>query len=263
MPAPQNTRQSDECGVVILRPAAQAQKLIQTLKQDNFNALSFPTITIRAFTDSRYPQVVSRLGDFDFIIFISRNAVDFFIPLLPAAQLKLLQQHSDTHIAAIGAATAASLDSFDLSPGIFPDGKSDSESLLSLAQLQSVKDKNILIVRGRGGREKLFDALRSRDARVEYLEVYERVPADSDCRTLLHAWDNLQVIVATSGNILDNLIMLTKNCPTLTLTDKTLLVISERLQQYAATLGFEKIILADGAGDAQIINRLKDYRDNS
>ncbi len=73
MPAPQNTRQSDMCGVVILRPAAQAQKLIQTLKQDNFNALSFPTITIRAFTDSRYPQVVSRLGDFDFIIFISRN----------------------------------------------------------------------------------------------------------------------------------------------------------------------------------------------
>jgi uroporphyrinogen-III synthase len=57
---------------------------------------------------------------------------------------------------------------------IAPDSHFTSEGLLAHSELQVIKGKTILIVRGKGGREKLRNGLLERGAEVDYLEVYQR-----------------------------------------------------------------------------------------
>ncbi|TAL55238.1 MAG: uroporphyrinogen-III synthase, partial [Methylovulum sp.] len=138
---------------------------------------------------------------------------------------------------------------------VVPEHGYSSEALLAMPQMQPIAGQAFLIVRGAGGREELADSLRSRGASVDYLDVYKRViPAidHSDVLSLL-AQGRLDAITITSGEALQNLlIMLGENYHRL-LFAIHLIVVSDRIRQMAADMGFKQIAVAAGPSDAAIL----------
>ena len=64
-------------GIVITRPAGQADKLARLIENEGGRAIVFPVIAIVDVTDSaRLDTVIDSLDSFDSAIFISPNAVE-------------------------------------------------------------------------------------------------------------------------------------------------------------------------------------------
>jgi uroporphyrinogen-III synthase len=234
-------------GVLITRPAAQAQKLAQALHAAGGVPLIYPTIEI---TDIKNPApalaVLDKLEQFDWAIFISANAVEKAFTLMgPRGWPAKLP------VAAVGAATAAALQARGVTQVIFPADRADSEALLALPPMQSVQHKCMLIFRGEGGRETLAHTLTDRGAQVTYCECYRRdVPSyASDPLGPWLAQKKIDAIDVMSGESLSNLLSLAgSHAPAL----KTLALIVHhpRVAELAAAHGFGHVKLCppdDGA----------------
>ena len=68
----------------------------------------------------------------------------------------------------------------------------DSEGLIALAALQNVARKNVLIIRGDGGRELIAEKLSDRGASVHYFESYRRVWRNLPIE-LIKTWQQQQI----------------------------------------------------------------------
>src|SRR5690606_34859258 len=76
-----------------------------------------------------------------------------------------------------------------------------------------VAGKNIMIVRGVGGREVLAETLRQRGARVEFAECYRRTNPQTSMQMLDEYWQKRQLdaLVVTSSEAMRNLLRLAEN----------------------------------------------------
>jgi uroporphyrinogen-III synthase len=157
----------------------------------------------------------------------------------------------------VGAATASTLEAAGRVPDLVPAGRFDSESLLALSALADLTDRRVLIVRGEGGRDLLGDTLRARGAELAYAEVYRRTLPNADPAPLLASWkQTVQMVTATSGEILDNLLTLVGPEGRGLLLTTPLVVVSERTAKSAREIGFQRVELADRASDAAILYAL-------
>ncbi len=160
-------------------------------------------------------------------------------------------------IAAVGQATADELSEYGLEPTLVPAQRFDSEGLLSLPELQDMQGKHVIIVRSNGGRSHLRSELENRGARVDYAEVYQRLLPNRNPANLLAGWHRLvDVVTATSNQLLDNLFTLLGDEGGDLLQSTPLIVISPRMAEYAEKLGCQQIYLADNASDGAILAEL-------
>lgn len=246
----------DGIGVLITRPAHQADSLCQRIVALGGQAIRFPLLRIVDNSDS--PQVNELLRDpaiYDLAIFISPNAVEYGITAL--------QRHgapaSHTLIAAVGKSTARELEQrLGRAPDLLPTARFDSEGLLALPGLQAVEGKRILILRGNGGRELLGETLRERGATIDYAEVYRREPPQpEDAET---GWlEKSDMLTITSGEALHNLLDFTAADQRETLLAKPLITVSERVAQQAKAAGFTEVYVADGADDKAIVRAVQGW----
>lgn len=244
--------------VWVTRPHAQSENLLEQVKQCGFKAFSFPVIAIEPIVLTPGTQdFFKHIDDYDYLIFISRNAVDHsLIKFIPPEKIS-----SKTVLIAIGNVTASTLQQHQLNPLINKGGSFDSENLLTLPELQehTISGKRMLLIRGRGGRELLYNSLIERGALVDVAEVYRREIPDYDEQYLNSIWrDNLpDVIIVTSNEGVDNLIALTPDEHKATLYQVPLVVMSERNAAYARECGFRRDIeVATSTVDAGLISVL-------
>lgn len=166
--------------IVVTRPREQAASLVQRITTLGGKAILFPLLEIEPVSDTRpLHELVARLSDFDLAIFISPNAVRYgmaSIQKLPAT----------LRVATVGQSSAQTLRDAGVKEVIAPQGRSDSEALLALPQLQDVRGWKIVIFRGDAGRELLGDTLKMRGADVEYITCYHRSKPQQDIGTLLN-----------------------------------------------------------------------------
>ncbi len=231
--------------VLVTRPEQQAKNLCDLLSQSGGRAVVFPTIVIVPINDDR---VTINLSDFDVIIFVSRNSVAY---LADEVKKKALPS---TLLASVGNGSAESMRSHDLRVDIQPDQSIGSEGLLLVPELANMSGKKVLIVRGKGGRELLANTLIQRGAEVEYIEVYERIlpsPSNQQCEQALTA----NCIVCTSVVGVKNLSILLREGLKI-LLDKPMLVMSERIKNYATSLGFQHVVVTDTSSDNAVIEQL-------
>jgi len=168
--------------VLVTRPAGQADKLCDAIEAAGGTAVRFPVVAIDARRADDIVADLSSLPAPDFMIFVSRNAVECGAVLLPSRK---------PMIAAVGRATADALVAAGIEVAIDPGKGFTSEHLLAHETLQDIDGKNVLIVRGDAGRPLLGDALRRRGARVDYLAVYHRrplVPPAGEVERLMNRW---------------------------------------------------------------------------
>jgi uroporphyrinogen-III synthase len=149
----------DGIGVLVTRPAHQAEGLCALIEARGGRAIRFPTLEIREPSDPALAEALLRTADsFDVLLFVSANAVDRAAAHLPKGPRAA--------IGAVGEATARALRTHGLEPSILPAGQWDSEGLLAAPALAEVHGRRVLIVRGEGGRPLLGEQLAARGAEV-------------------------------------------------------------------------------------------------
>lgn len=239
--------------IAITRPAEQAKKLTQLIEAAGGNVIPFPLIDIVPLADySAFESVISNIDHFDWIIFISSNAVQHGMPRL------LEQGIPDTlQFAAIGPVTAKELNQFGINQVLIPTGgRFDSESLLSMPDMQNMQGKKIMIIRGVGGREVLANTLTERGAQVTFDECYQRINPQTNCDVLTQAYAKQQLngIVVTSSEAMRYLLDLAGESDWLKQT--TLYVNHARIAEHPLQMGL-KVKIAEAPGDLAMLEAIK------
>ncbi len=241
--------------ILVTRPAHQADNLAQLIALAGGTAVKFPTLAIEA-TDNinQIRDTLARLDGYQWLVFVSANAVNFALK----ANGGKISWFSPINTAAIGQATAQAMLSAGLPVDLLPQQGCTSEALLAMPALQQINGHKFLIVRGEGGRELLADCLRERGGLVDYLPVYQRaVPqADTSALSALLTDGKLAAITLTSGDALENLLVMLAGNYVQQLLLLPVVVVSARIRQMAADKGFTKIIVADGPSDRAVLAAL-------
>ena len=233
----------DGWNVLVTRPEQQAQKLRELLVSAGGNAIVFPTIEV---VPIEFDDV--DLLQYDVIIFVSRNAVSYFADRITQSVAE------STLLVSVGKGSADSMRLHGVRVDLQPDRSVGSEGLLMMPELVEMSGKRVLIVRGKGGRELLADTLVQRGAEVRYIEVYERTlpsPNIEQCERALTA----NCVVCTSVEGVKNLGLLLQDSLK-ALLDKPMFVMSERIKNYAVSLGFENVLVTNTSSDNAVIEQL-------
>ncbi|SHN90145.1 Uroporphyrinogen-III synthase [Bathymodiolus heckerae thiotrophic gill symbiont] len=235
--------------VLLIRPLAQVQTLEALVADSGYKPLLFPTLKIKSISAKL------KHSQYDVVIFISVNAVEH--------GLVLLDQIHPAKIFTVGAATAQKLNDYGISVDDFPKEKPSSEALLALNSVSQLRHKKVLIFRGKGGRETLKNGLEKNHNQVEYIEVYDRVVCTltPDHKTSLNIFlsNNQGVISITSNENLDGLISLATQLNQLDkLKTYLLVVLSQRIEKYALSLGFTQTLITVDISDQAIVTVLED-----
>lgn len=235
--------------IVVTRPREQATKLMQSISRLGGNPVLFPLLEISPPAD---PQALSaqlaRLADFQLAIFISPNAAQYGM-----AAIQAVGGLPSLRIATVGQGSAQALRELGVGPIIAPQEKFDSESLLTLPELQDVAGKRVLILRGDGGRELLGDTLKHRGAQVEYAECYRRAKPTFDAATLLAAAPDALTI--TSSEALSHLWELLDSTEKQRITPLPLFTLHPRIAEKAQQLGFGEVHIT-ATGDDGLLSGL-------
>ena len=239
--------------VLVTRPVHQAGNLCSLIEEQGGVAIKFPTLAIVAMDDcAEIQDTLARLDSYQWLVFISANAVTMHGNHSDSDKIK---KFKSARIAAIGNATARALVNAGWSVDLIADSSFNSEALLAMPELQQIMGQRFLIIRGQGGREELATVLQNRGAIVDYLDLYKRIIPESDCsqvKSLLEQ-DKLDVITITSGEALQNLLVMLEKCFQERLFDIPLVVVSNRIRQIAAELGFKRIAVAKSPSDSAIL----------
>ena len=239
--------------ILVTRPAHQAENLSLLIEGRGGVAVRFPALAIVALDDSGTIQnTLAHLDRYQWLIFISANAVTMHSYYSDDVRIN---EFESVRVAAIGKATAQALALAGLAVDLVPESGYNSEALLAMPEMQSMNGQNCLIIRGEGGREELATTLRSRGANVEYLDVYKRIIPDIDSSqvSLLIAQDKLDAITITSGETLQNLVIMLEEKYHQRLFKVALVVVSNRIRQIAADLGFKRIAVTQSPSDIAIL----------
>lgn len=238
-------------GVLVTRPSEQAQRLGEAIEAAHGRPIIFPCVEITGPADKDAVKVqLKQASQYDLLIFISLNAVQYAFDLLPDS-LPMGQK-----IAAVGAATAAKLTHYGLDPDLTPE-HFDSESLLAMPQLADMSGQRVLVLRGNGGRELIAETLRERGAQVDYAEVYQRLLPQRSAANLVAGWEKwIDAVLITSSDILDNLFTLLGEAGEPKLKQTPLIVVSERIAEHARARGCRTLYLAKQASDGALLKAL-------
>ncbi|WP_028767900.1 uroporphyrinogen-III synthase [Shewanella fidelis] len=188
--------------VLLTRPEGRNQSMIEALTQRNVSYFVTPLLNVQSTSNLNSAEIEQTLKQADIIIFISTNAVSF------ASQIITNQWPQNAHYLAVGDATHDALIGLGIDAEKAPEDCQQTEGLLTLESLSKVNNKQIVIVRGRGGREDLANELINRGAKLNYWEVYKRGCPAIDASDICQQWQSfgIDTIIITSGGILDNLV---------------------------------------------------------
>ncbi len=244
----------EKCNILVTRPKHQSDPLCHLIEQRGWNAIRLPTLEIVAVKKQQTRRQLERISHYQWLIFISANAVNFAIK----ANNGKIERFNNCSIAAIGNSTGKALISAGLSVDLVPETSFNTEGLLETSEMNDVRGKSCLIIRGEGGRESLADGLRDRGAIIDYFEVYQRIQPqhiDSTGLSMLQQ-GKINAIAISSGESLNNLLMMVGEEFYDKLVTVPLIVISHRIKILASHIGFKQITISEKADDAAIVEAL-------
>lgn len=168
--------------VVITRPLAQAGELAQRVAALGHEAVVFPLLEILPLPDqAALQQALRDLKRYALIAFVSPNAIDAAFAARPDWPLEIplavVGEGSRLALARHGVTAA---NSSITSPRDLD--RTDSDTLLVELDLDALRGKQVLIVRGETGRPLLSDALRAAGVQVTLLPAYRRTAPIFDDR---------------------------------------------------------------------------------
>ena len=243
--------------MVVTRPAGQSAHLAEALRAEGAIPVLYPVLSIVDLEDtSGLHALAARLDQYDLAIFVSPNAVDKALHTI----LSLRPWPQQLKVATVGKSSEQALAEFGLTDVISPKNRFDSESLLSLPELQSVRGWRVIIFRGDGGRELVHETLVERGARVDYMECYRRAMPHHDPAPLLRLWADgkLDAVTLTSSEGLRNLALMIGKLGQTWLRKTPVFVPHRRIAEAARDAALACVITT-GPGDDGLIAGLVQY----
>lgn len=235
--------------VVITRPAHSSHNICQHLADAGASPIAFPCLEIRSNPDADLNLYAQQLERSNILVFTSKNAVNHAFHNFSNLTEICAQK---PFVLAVGEATASALNRHGVEQVITPKHSTDSEALLKLEALQQVRENMIIIIKGVGGRELLYDTLMARGAIVHKMEIYQRdLPSRVDLTPLRNKID---LILFTSSESVDNFLTLTTNCLQQSLLACQTIVGHPRIAGKVSSLGFKKMpIIAVTPSDTDML----------
>ena len=177
-----------DIALISTRPEEFNADLRGTLENSKIEVLSFPLTSINPLDNyALFDSQLENLGSYQHLIFISTNAVHYFVERVKKNKIQLPNK---IILSAIGPSTKKRLVDFFNVEVYCPQKKIDSENLTKLKIFDNVEQQNILIVRGIGGREVLKKRLANKGANVDYAECYLRQYLKPDMNSIYKAIQN-------------------------------------------------------------------------
>lgn len=239
--------------VLVTRPGQQGRELCHQLSQAGISSYHQPVIEI--LPTEQLNGLEGALSQFDIIIAVSQHAVVATDTYLQKSGHKW--PNTPLYLG-VGQKTAQVLSKASHQKVDYPQ-VSDSEHLLQLTSLQSVANKKVLILRGNGGRELIFDILKRRGANVEYRQVYKRENLAFRSELLVPIWQNepiKQLVITSSEQLRYFVSQLDSNQLNWVLT-LHLYVPSERIAQQAREVGFQAVTNTSSASNTVLLAALR------
>jgi uroporphyrinogen-III synthase len=240
-------------GVLITRPSGQSGHLAELIEAAGGEPILFPAIRIEPLPEVATAAALDNLQQFGLLIFVSPNAVRVAMPHI----LKHGGLPAHASVAAVGPGTAAELKKSGARNIISPREGFDSEALIRELSPLPLAGSRALVIRGEGGRELLGETLRSRGAKVDYLECYRRVRPDRAMGELLPLWRSggLKACIATSSTIVMNLFEMAGDAGRPWLLGTPFFVSHPRVAATAFSRGAQRVFVA-GNGDEALVTGL-------
>ncbi|WP_422649207.1 fused uroporphyrinogen-III synthase HemD/membrane protein HemX [Cupriavidus sp. H18C1] len=258
--------------VVVTRPAGQSRQLTEALQAAGLDVLSFPLLAIGpAADDGPLRAALARLPAFALVVFVSPNAIAYALDALALAQGGAALWPESVPVAVVGPASVAALAERGIAaprhrvispagangsaPDIDPaETRFDSEALWAQLDVPSLAGREVLIVRGNGGRDWLGDKLREAGAIVLAVEAYRRtmpVPGSMQWQAVrdgLKPGAAPQAWLLTSSEAVRNLDQLARDNLSpqedAALREVQCIAPHARIAEQAAALGFTRVLLA-------------------
>ena len=249
--------------VVITRPAAQSRPLAERLVAQGHEVVVFPLLDIQPLPDqSALRAALADVSNYALVAFVSPNAI------AAACAVRTDWPRSVT-LAVMGEGSRAALAGLGINPGnatiVSPANteRTDSQTLLETLDLESLRGRQALIVRGESGRELLGEALRAAGMDVRQIAAYRRsIPPFDPARqqTLARLLDAPSRWVITSSEALRGLLDMARALDgeraVANLQHQQLIVPHVRIEESARALGFHSVRLT-GSGDEALIAALQ------
>ncbi len=238
--------------VLITRPEKSGRALAESLLKLGIATTCQPMFDYQKSTDTeQIPRLLQTLHQ-PIVIFVSVAAVEY------ANQIQPISTWHYQNMIAIGSATQSCLEKLGHS-AICPSMHT-SEGLLALNEMQSLKGKNIIIVRGDGGLETIAQAIINKGGIVDYFESYQRKWRTFN-NDIANYWQKSGVncIVITSNALLKQMISLLSPSNDHWQNECLWLVASQRISDQAQELGLMKVFNTHGANDEAIIHAINQY----
>ncbi|MGQ0287268.1 uroporphyrinogen-III synthase [Pasteurellaceae bacterium 22721_9_1] len=244
--------------ILITRPDDTGKELVTMLNKAGIANLHFPFFSVSAGHElNELPNKISQLSAGDYVFCVSKNAVKYAHDSLTAVGLHWRQ---DLNYLAVGKSSAQYFASTAQVNVNYPITQETSEGLLDLPQLQQLENKQILILKGNGGREYFAQQAELRGAKITKLEIYQRIPIDYNAEEQVDLFKraNIQQILFTSEEILHALIDFIPREEQNWLKSCQLITSSDRLANLAQQAGWDKgnIIVSPKADNATLVNTL-------
>lgn len=182
--------------VVVTRAAQQSQTLTDKLVELGAEVIEMPSTRIARMDLSPLRQEMTKLGDYQWLIFTSQNAVSIFWEQLLASG-RDARALSGVAIASVGPATAGALLQRGITVDVIP-GRFVAEGLLEkLRERDDVTGARVLYVTADGARETLLEGLTEMGAEVTVIRAYRSLQDGAGALRLKKALETGSVSAVT------------------------------------------------------------------
>ncbi|MEH6453624.1 MAG: uroporphyrinogen-III synthase [Psychromonas sp.] len=238
--------------LLVTRFAPHAQRLTDLLNINGVVAFAQPLLQVRKTAEFDYAKRIFS-NNYDLVIAVSQNAVDYTNQALAGGFWPISAYY------AVGKGTQTKLSVASGQDVFIPDQRFASEGLLAMSQLSDLKDKKILILRGKGGRELLKEKLTERGASVDYYQPYQRITVDLDGSHEVEKWQvkNINGVIISSNELLQRLLEVVPKSELGWLKKLTIYAPSKRITDRAELLGWTSCRVLPGISDQQVVDYFK------
>lgn len=199
--------------VLVTRSSRQGSELAAQLLAAGAEPILVPAIELaEPATYVALDQVLESLEAFDWLLFTSANAVEFFARRLKTVRAGL---PSGPKVAAIGEATAHALEAVGWRVDLIPPqavAESLAEALLPHTRRPDGSPSRLLLLRAEVAREVLPDTLRSAGAELTIAPVYRNIVPESSTAAMVEIFSSRaqwpDAITFTSSSTVTNLVAL-------------------------------------------------------
>ncbi|MFQ5560046.1 MAG: uroporphyrinogen-III C-methyltransferase, partial [Nitrospinota bacterium] len=190
---------------LITRALHQAGSLVDMIEDKGGEAVVYPLIeTIPPDSWESLDTCIDKLPSYDWIIFTSVNAVEFFLRRLDQRGMDIRNLHG-IKICAIGVKTAKAVQNLGVRIDLIPD-KFVAESVVASFREIGVSGKHFFMPRAKEGRDIIPKAFLEMGAILDIGICYQTVPPKQSAKEILTSFQNheIDVITFTSSSTVDN-----------------------------------------------------------